>query len=71
MTRTVFAIIGFLLFLIGFLALVLGFIGLGLYPVSLLDKAMSPLASFLIKLGMVLVGFIMFYMSRISREESM
>ncbi len=69
MNRVTFTVIGYVLIVVGFVALILGMIGLNLKPLAFLDGVIGPLGSFLIKLLMIIVGFIMFYMSRVPMEE--
>ena len=69
MSRISLTVIGFLLFLFGFLSLIMGLIGLGLYPISIIDKSFNPLVIILIKLIIMVLGFVLFYMSRVTRED--
>ena len=69
MNRVTYTVIGYVLIVVGFVALILGMIGLNLKPLTFIDELAGPLGSFLVKLLMVIVGFIMFYMSRVPQEE--
>ncbi len=69
MNRVTFTVIGYILIVVGFVALILGMIGLNLKPLAFLDSVIGPLGAFLVKLLMIIVGFIMFYMSRVPMEE--
>ena len=69
MNRVTFTVLGYVLLLIGMLSMILGFIGLSLQPLAFLERTLGPLCSFIVKLTMVVVGLIMFYMSRIPPEE--
>lgn len=62
-------VVGFILLIVGFLALILGFIGLSIWPLTYLDAYLSALPSFLIKLGMVVLGMIFFYVGRTQTAE--
>lgn len=66
--RAVISIVGFLLFLYGGLSLVLSLIGVQLSFMTWLDR-FGLLASLLIKLGMIVFGIAMVYVSRMSDDE--
>jgi uncharacterized membrane protein len=68
MRRPLLTLLGYILFLFGCISVILGFIGLSFTPLAFLDR-LNPLASFLLKFSLILIGFILFYMSRVSREE--
>ena len=68
MKRPVITLLGYILFLFGCISIILGFIGLSFTPLAFIDE-LNPLASFLTKLSLILIGFIIFYMSRVPREE--
>lgn len=55
--------LGFLLFIIGFVALVLSLVGIRLSMLVFLDS-FGSLASFLIKLVMVVAGIVIIYVSK-------
>lgn len=69
MNRVTYTVIGYVLIVVGFVALILGMIGLNLKPLAFLDSTIGLLGSFLVKLLMVIAGFVMFYMSRVPMEE--
>lgn len=69
MNRKYGTVLGFMLFLTGFVALILGVIGLGLKPLTFIDEMTGSMGGTLVKLSMVVVGFIIFYMSRVDRSE--
>jgi len=69
MNRVTYTVVGYILIVIGFVSLILAMIGLNLKPLTFIDNYAGPLGSFLIKLLMIIVGFIMFYMSRVPMEE--
>jgi hypothetical protein len=69
MNRVTFTVIGYLLFLTGFVALILGLIGLSLQPLVFLDNYVGPLGSLFVKLLMVVLGMIIFYVSRVPIDE--
>ena len=69
MNRVTFTVIGYILILLGFLSLILSMIGLGLTPLKFIDNILGPLGSFIAKLLMIVVGMIMFYMSRVPADE--
>jgi len=66
--RATISIIGFLLFLYGGISLVLSLIGVRLSFMSWLDD-LGLLAAFLIKLGMIVTGIAMVYVSRMSADD--
>ncbi|MFT4568060.1 MAG: hypothetical protein ACI9FN_003028 [Saprospiraceae bacterium] len=68
MKRTILAVLGFLLMGMGALALILGSMGLSLSPIAFLDRMMSPMGSIVVKLVMMLTGFILFYFGRLDPE---
>jgi len=68
MKRTILAVLGFLLMGMGALALILGAMGLSLSPIAFIDRMTSPMAGVVIKLVMMLTGFILFYFARLDTE---
>jgi|GEM_PF-1869543 len=70
MNRVTITVVGFVMFLMGFLSLLLGMIGLSLSPLMFIEKLSSPLWAFVIKLLILIVGFILIYMGRMSEDES-
>ncbi|MEL6389851.1 MAG: hypothetical protein AAFQ02_06790 [Bacteroidota bacterium] len=69
MNRVTVTVLGFVLFGTGFVALLLGLMGLSLSPLVFLDRLLNPLGSFVAKIIIMLVGFIMFYVARTADEE--
>jgi uncharacterized membrane protein len=69
MNRVVLTVLGYVLMTAGILSLILGTIGLRLQPISYIDKAVSPLTAFIIKLLMVIVGIVLFYRSRMNPAD--
>ncbi len=69
MNRVTVTVIGFLLMGLGALSLILGMLGLSLSPIVFIDRMTGSLDAFLIKLTMLLLGFVLFYMARIDPEE--
>lgn len=69
MNRVVITVLGSILILLGALSLILGVLGLSLTPLLFLDRLENPLLTFLLKLGLLIIGFVMFYMGRITPEE--
>ena len=69
MNRVVLTVLGYVLMTAGILSLILGTIGLRLIPISYVDKSFSPLAAFVIKLMIVIVGVILFYRSRMNPAD--
>ena len=69
MNRVVFTVLGYILMTVGILSLILGTIGLRLQPISYIDRHVSPLTAFIIKLMLVVVGVILFYRSRINPAD--
>lgn len=72
MDRPIITVIGYLLLLFGFLSLVLSMIGLRLSFLKFLDSG-GPLVAMMIKVGMIVAGFILMYVSKTiaqDREES-
>lgn len=70
MNRVTITIIGAVLFLMGFLALLLGLIGLSLTPLMFIERAFSPLGAFIAKITLLVLGFILFYVGRLSDDDS-
>ena len=69
MNRVVFTVLGYVLMTVGILSLILGTIGLRLQPISYIDKLVSPLTAFIVKLMLVVVGVILFYRSRMNPAD--
>ena len=69
MRRVILTTAGYLLLVLGFIGIILNFIGLSLWPLSLVEKMTSAAIMFLVEIGMILAGFILFYMSRINPEQ--
>jgi len=69
MNRVTLTVVGYVLLLLGFLSLILGMIGLSLKPLTFIDNAAGPLGSFLIKLLMIVMGMIIFYVNRMPPDE--
>ena len=69
MNRVTYTVIAYLLIVLGFVSLILAMVGLSLKPLTIIDDMAGPLGSFLIKILFILVGFIMFYMSRLPIED--
>lgn len=68
--KGLYAIIGFSLFIVGFLALFLMLVGVQLSYLTWID-APGRLVGFLIRLGMILSGAIIIYLSQTNwREEA-
>lgn len=63
-------LLGFLLVGVGFLALVLSLIGLKLSYLTWLD-APGPLFGFLMRIVMIVGGFIVIYLAQMDPEEGM
>ena len=62
MKKTIWVIIGFLLFIIGFTALVLSLIGVKLTYLTWIDKP-SALFGFLMRILMIIGGVVIVYLS--------
>ena len=62
MKKTIWVIIGFLLFIIGFTALVLSLVGVKLTYLTWIDKP-SALFGFLIRIIMIIGGVVIVYLS--------
>jgi len=72
MDRPIITVIGYLLILLGFLALILSMIGLRLSFLRFLEFG-GPLVGLIIKLTMIVAGFILMYVSKTiaqDREEN-
>lgn len=69
MNRVTYTVIGYILFATGVISLILGSIGLSLFPLSYIDRNTSPLTAMIIKFIILIVGIVMFYMSRVNPEE--
>lgn len=61
--RDIIAISGFLLFLLGFMTLILGMVGVQFVFFSFLER-INGTASILIKLAMIVCGFILIFQSK-------
>lgn len=69
MRRMLWSIVGFLMLGMGILSLILGFMGLSLSPIAFVDRMTSPMTSIVIKMAMMLIGFIIFYFARLNPQE--
>ncbi len=67
--RPILTITGYVFILFGFLGLILSLTGLGIFPLSLLDKHTNPLIAFAFKVLLIVVGFILFYVTRVQVDE--
>jgi hypothetical protein len=67
MNKGIFSIIGYLLFAIGMIALILSLIGLKLSLLSWADT--NPAVGLMIKLGLIMVGLIILYVSKLNNPE--
>ena len=66
--RSIFSLIGILLFLTGFVAIILSLVGLNLSLLSWLEDLGKGVA-FLVKIIMVLFGIIILYLSKTTEPE--
>lgn len=72
MDRPIITVIGYLFLLFGFLSLILSMIGLRLSFLRFLEFG-GPLLAMVIKVGMIVIGFILMYVSKTiaaDRKES-
>ena len=69
MNRVSVTVVGAILMLLGALSLILGVLGLSLTPLMFLEKLESTLLSFVIKLLILITGFVMFYMGRMNPNQ--
>ncbi len=63
MKRGIIALIGFLIFATGLLALLLSLVGIQFSFLTWIDKP-SPMFGFLMRLAMIIVGLIIFYLAQ-------
>jgi len=69
MDKPIVTVIGYVLILLGFLAVILSMIGLRLKFLAFLEFG-GPLIAFIIKMCMIMVGFILMYISKtIARDR--
>ena len=68
MDRPIITVIGYLLLLFGFLALILSMIGLRLSFLRFLEFG-GPLVALVIKLAMIVAGFILMYVSKTIAQD--
>ena len=69
MNRVNVTVIGAVLMFLGVISIILGVLGLSLTPLLFLEKLDNPLLAFVIKLLMLIVGIVMFYMGRMNPEQ--
>lgn len=70
MGKPIVTVIGYILILLGFLALILSMIGLRLKFLAFLEFG-GPLIAFMIKMSMIMFGFIIMYISKtIERDRA-
>ncbi len=69
MNKTLQMVIGFLLVGTGFLSIILSMIGVQLIFLAWMEPTLGPLTSFLIRLGMILAGFIFLVVSQTNFNE--
>ena len=69
MNRVSVMVIGAVLMFLGVISIILGVLGLSLTPLLFLEKLDNPLLAFVIKLLMLIVGIVMFYMGRMNPEQ--
>lgn len=69
--HTLITVIGFVMAGIGLLSLVLSFVGVDLFFMGWL-RQLGPLAALLVRLGLIIVGFLMIYIGQTDweREEA-
>lgn len=68
MQKTIFTLLGFILFLFGFLSLVLSLVGVQFAFLAWLDKP-SPLFGFIARIVMILAGVIMVSLAQTDWER--
>lgn len=66
--KSVCSIAGYVLFVLGFLSIVLGLMGIKLTVLAWLDN-FSTITSLVIKLGMIIGGLILMYVTRIDTTD--
>jgi len=66
--KSVYSIGGYVLFVLGFLSILFSLVGIKLSFLAWIDN-FSTVISLLIKIGMLLGGLIMMYMSRLDHSE--
>ncbi len=66
--RTFLTVVGFLLVGIGFLSLILSLVGIEFSFLNWL-RSFGPLGAFLVRLGMILGGFILIYLGQTDWER--
>lgn len=69
MNRVTYTVLGYVLIVLGFVSLILAMIGLRLQMLIFLDEWLGALGSFLAKILMIVIGMIMFYMSRMPDDD--
>jgi len=70
MGKPIVTVIGYIFILLGFLALILSMIGLRLSFLAFLEAG-GPLLSFIIKMSMIMFGFVLMYISKtIERDRA-
>ena len=68
MKKGLLTLFGFILVGIGFLTLILSLIGIQLSFMTWMEKA-GPLTALLLRLGLIMSGFIMIYLVRTNLQE--
>lgn len=70
MDKPIVTVVGYVLILLGFLALILSMIGLRLKFLAFLEFG-GPLLAFIIKMSMIMFGFVLMYISKtIARDRA-
>lgn len=66
--KSYYSVIGYVLFVLGFLSILLGLLGIKLTILAWLDN-LEPIKALVVKLGMLLGGLIIMYVTRIDTTE--
>ena len=66
--KSYYSVIGYVLFILGFLSILLGLLGIKLSILAWLDN-LSGITALMIKLGMMIGGLILMYVTRIDTSE--
>lgn len=68
MDKPIVTVVGYALILFGLLSLILSMIGLRLTFLSFLDFA-GPLLGFILKISMIMLGFVLMYISKTIQRD--